>query len=248
MCDSSGDSNPNWVIKHEKQASNGWSKRVTHCGVRWGCDLEMGHFRSLPKRISLHSKTRRERRQGERKSGDYGDKCWRRHRQVAGMTTTRFKGMCFFPKLALPFFMFSPSPSHSITSPVHPTAINSTASLACSSPTSEMARTMATEGHLRNGSMAQAGVVGGHLRNGAGGAHLGGWGRGGAVRAHLTWKQEWLGPVDQAPLTGVCWRYDFFCLFSSSHEHSVASFGLQTVPSPLEISLLSLSFASSHGD
>jgi hypothetical protein len=95
------------------------------------------------------------------------------------MTTTRFKGMCFFPKLALPFFMFSPSPSHSITSPVHPTAINSTAPLACSSPTSEMARTMATEGHLRNGSMAQAGVARGHLRNGAGGAHLGGWGRGG---------------------------------------------------------------------
>jgi hypothetical protein len=48
-----------------------------------------------------------------------------------------------------------------------------------------MAWTAAAGGHLRNGSMARAGVVEGHLGNGVGGAHLGGREGGGVDETHL---------------------------------------------------------------
>jgi hypothetical protein len=65
-----------------------------------------------------------------------------------------------------------------------------------------MAWTAAAGGHLRNGSMARAGVVEGHLGNGVGGAHLGGR-EGGGWMKH-TWADRG-GQSAPRVATGMAW-------------------------------------------
>jgi hypothetical protein len=112
------------------------------------------------------------------------------------------------PQTSLPLLLVFPKPLslHHFSSPPHCHQLHSFARLQFPN-----LRNGADDGYRRAPQEWQYGTGGGcrRLPQEWSGWSAPGWG-GGAVRAHLAWQQEWLGPVDQAPLTGVRWRYDFF--------------------------------------
>jgi hypothetical protein len=137
--------------------------------------------------------------------------------------------MCFFPELAFSFFLFSPSPFHSATSPVHTATVNSTC------PQFPNLRNGADGDCQRAPQEWQYGTCRGCQRapqEWSGQSALG-W-TGGMKH---TWADRGSrnGSVQltKPHLPESARDTFFFVLFSSSQEHPVASFCLETGSSPL---------------